>query len=349
MMNDQQQTRTDVSVPGVAYPIGIVASGDEIGLSELLDVISHKKLVIFLTTLIFLVGAVYMAIEADEIYRAEITVAPVDSASSGGNLQSLASSLGGLPGFGGLKDLAGGGATDSAKATAVLKSRAFLNEFIDDLNLKPQLFPDQWSEKRQEWIPLKEPQGMAKLIKSLRAALLPPKPEAILRDPSGKPSDWDAYKAFSEILFVEKQTDTGLTVVAIEWTDPVQAAEWANLLIQRINEHVKKEKARRAKESIEFLEDELKTTKLVGLQQTLYGLIEKQIHVIMLSEVQSEFAFSVLDPAVVPKERIRPQRAKMVMIGGVLGVLAGVFLAFLLFFFSASGHKKEASVSAVVD
>lgn len=68
------------------------------------------------------------------------------------------------------------------------------------------------------------------------------------------------------------------------------------------------------------------------MQSTFYKLIEEQTKSLMLAEVQEEFVFKVVDPAVVPEVQGGPQRTLIcvlsMLLGGMLGV-AGVLVNFV--------------------
>jgi uncharacterized protein involved in exopolysaccharide biosynthesis len=65
----------------------------------------------------------------------------------------------------------------------------------------------------------------------------------------------------------------------------------------------------------------------------------------MLANVQEEFAFRVIDPAVVPEVRSKPKRKLIVVLGGVLGGMFSIFLAFFLNFLRNQQESEEAPVS----
>ena len=46
----------------------------------------------------------------------------------------------------------------------------------------------------------------------------------------------------------------------------------------------------------------------------------------MLANVREEYAFKIIDPAVVPDMRSKPQRRKIVILGLLLGVVFGSLL-----------------------
>jgi uncharacterized protein involved in exopolysaccharide biosynthesis len=159
------------------------------------------------------------------------------------------------------------------------------------------------------------------------------------------PSAWDAYAVFSGILSISTDKKSGMVTLSIEWSDPQLAAKWANQLVVRLNKHLKTESVEQAEKSIQYLKDQLASTSVVDMQQILYRLIEKQSNTIMLANVQEEFAFRVIDPAVVPEVRSKPKRKLIVVLGGVLGGMFSIFLAFFLNFLRNQQESEEAPVS----
>src|SRR5690606_19017487 len=77
-------------------------------------------------------------------YRAEAVLAPTEESRASG----LPSGLSGLAGIAGLNL---GSGSSSAEALAMLRSRAFIEEFIEDNELLPVLFPEAWDSQAKQW------------------------------------------------------------------------------------------------------------------------------------------------------------------------------------------------------
>jgi len=92
--------------------------------------------------------------------------------------------------------------------------------------------------------------------------------------------------------------------------------------------------------NIKYLNEQIAATNVVELQRVMYDLVENETQTLMLANAREEYAFSVIDPAVAPEERISPQRRVMVMIGLVLGGVLGSALAFALHFWSLYGRRR---------
>jgi uncharacterized protein involved in exopolysaccharide biosynthesis len=60
----------------------------------------------------------------------------------------------------------------------------------------------------------------------------------------------------------------------------------------------------------------------------MYNLVETETKRLMLANSRSEYAFTVVDPAVVPELKFSPRRARIVVALTVIGGIFGCFVAF---------------------
>ncbi len=209
---------------------------------------------------------------------------------------ALASNLGGasapLSGrLGGLASLAGidvGRSGPGAQHTqAVLQSRRLVEEFISRNDLV--------------------------------GVLLPPGEDQTL---------WQAVRKFRESVVAMNHDDTdGTTTITVEWTDPAVAAEWANGLVALANEIIRAQALADSQRNVDYLKKQAETTNVVEMQRVMYELIQSETKNLMLANARADYAFTVIDPAVVPESRDRPKRRLMVATGLALGfILASLFV-----------------------
>ncbi len=192
--------------------------------------------------------------------------------------------------FGGLASLAGitlAGNGPSREAQAVLNSRYLAQEFIRRNALAPQL------------------------TKKAKTQSL-----------------WFAVQRFRDkVLKITQEKEKGTTSVAIKWDNPNAAARWANDYVALANEIVRTRALDDSSRNIRYLKEQIPKTDVVEIQRALYGLVENETKVNMLASTRKEYAFTVVDPAVAPEERVWPRRALIVVSGGFLGGVLGVLLA----------------------
>ena len=118
---------------------------------------------------------------------------------------------------------------------------------------------------------------------------------------------------------------------------------WANELVSRINHHEKQLAIKEAEKSIAYLKEQLAKTSVVEMQQAIYQLMEAQTKKIMLANVRDQYAFKVIDPAVVPEKKIKPNRKLIVVLGFMLGLVASIFVVFVRSSWATLSHKSESN------
>jgi uncharacterized protein involved in exopolysaccharide biosynthesis len=264
---------------------------DEIDLLELWrTLLKHKRLIIknsFIAA--FIVAAISLLIP--NVYRADVLLAPVQAEDvKAGGLASALGSLGGLASMAGIS-LGSGGSTE--ENLAVLQSKEFLWRFVQEEKLASVLF---------------EP--------GLLDNLLGAEP----------PGQWDVYRLFIEdkTLEVVINEETGLIAVAIQWSDPALAANWANTLVAKLNRYLAQQAIDRSTENLKYLNEELMRTQVEEMRKTLYDLIAAEQQKAMLANTQKDFAFKVIDRAVEPDKKVKPKRTIMVILAFMLAVFFSV-------------------------
>lgn len=291
---------------------------EEVDLRELFATLWAGKWLILAITCIFAAASLFYALYKPEIYQASVLLAPAqDSGSS-----RISNQLSGLASLAGV-NLGGGDANKTTIATEVLKSRAFLTDFIHSYNLSEELMAtESWDNAQQEW--------------EYRKEVFNPATEEWGTDEDGKslkPTDWDLVKTFKEKLSVIENKENGMVTVSLKSRSPSAAQKWVEWLVNDLNEHMRTQDIREAEASIDYLESKLRETNIAGMQQVFYQLIENETRTVMLANAQPEYVFKTIDPAVVPQEKIEPNRTLIVFLssasGGILGVFTVLFWAFI--------------------
>lgn len=292
---------------------------DEIDLRELFKALWKGKWIIIATTMVFAIGSVLYALSLPNIYKADTLLAPAES-SDGGGLAKMAGQLGGLASLAGINLGSGGQSSKTDLAVSVMKSRQFIDDFIQRHDLlvplmaakgwdlehnKLILDEDIYNAETGEW--LREPEG-------LRGA---------------KPSAQEAFEEFStRVLTVTQDQESGLYTVSVQHYSPYVAQQWVTWLTEDINQVMRERAIEETSKNLNYLETQLQKTAVADMQSTFYKLIEEQTKSRMLAEVQEEFIFKIVDPAVVPEEKASPKRALICVIGTLLGGILSV--AFVL-------------------
>lgn len=273
-------------------------SDNEVDLYELFGIIwSRKWLILIVCVTVGLLGLVFTLNLPNE-YRSEALLAPSEESNSAG-ISALSGQLGGLASIAGV-NLSDGGSNITI-ALEVLKSRAFIGEFIVDNSLKPAIMaPKGWDrgtntlvfdeslydDEKKKWVEDVGP----------------------LEDP--EPSLQKVYNKFiNEHLHINHDKETGFVKVAIAHYSPYLAKELVEKLITSLNNHMRENAVNEAQKSIDYLNLALSETEISGMRQVFYQLIEKQQQTKMLASVRDEYVFRTIDPAIIAEEKSSPKRA----------------------------------------
>lgn len=292
---------------------------DEIDIRDLLLVLWDGKIIISIITGIAALISVFYALIQPNFYVSATLLAPATQAQTG--INGLLGQYSGLANAAGISIPSGNNADQTQFAIHLMKSRAFINDFVERHNLLPDLMAiDKWEE------------GEGIIIYN----------NNIYDEETGnwfldgkasnnaKPEPLDIYDEFIGLLEINQSIDTGYVTVSIKHQSPVLASKWVNLLIEDINNAVRKRRVDEASRSIEYLQMQITETRLSELQSVFFQLIQKQTETMMLAEVRREYVFTTIDPAIVPKNKSEPNRKLIVIFGSMIAVVISSFYVLFL-------------------
>lgn len=292
------------------------AGEQEADLRDVLGMIWRGKWIVMFSAAVFAVLSVIVALSLPNIYQSEVTLAPTEEASGGGMAQ-MAGQLGGLASLAGV-NLGQQQADKTTMALEILKSRAFITDFVERHEILPELMA------AESWSPSNGLEYNAELYDAESRSWKTKDGKSL------KPTSWQFVKSFrKQHLTVTRADDSGLVFVAINHLSPVVAQHWAKWLVEDINKTMRTRDIEEAERSLEYLNNELQRTSLSNMQQVFYQLIEKQTQTIMLANVRPEYIFQVIDPAVIPEQKAKPSRALICIVGTFLGGLMGLLIVFI--------------------
>lgn len=284
-LSQSREVNREPSGKQETYPVG----SREPSFIDLVAIVWEGRFRIALSTIVCGLISVAYAMLATPIYESRVVMVPADEKAVGG-ISALSGQLGGLASLAGIEF--GGGASKTATALEIVNSYAFQSDFIEGEDLKKALLYERWDSGDLSWV-------------------------------DGEPTLQDAVKRLRENLTVVTDKTSGTTTLIFRWVDAGLAAEWANELVERLNNTVRSRDIREARSAVAYLKERLPSATDVDLRATLYRLIEAQTRTIMLANVRQEYVFQVVDPAYPSEQRVRPRRSLVVVLGVFCGILLG--------------------------
>lgn len=274
-----------------------------------------KWFIVVFTGLVCAATVLY-AIKLPNVYRASAIYLPKGADDAGG-LSQLAGQFGGLASMAGI-NIGGGGADKTAAALEFMKSRAFLQAFIEKRDLfVPILAAEGWDQASKKLILIPELYDEAKQ-EWVRAA--PPGFQVI-------PTAWEAYDTLNKMIKVNEQSKKGFISIELEFYSPELAAKWLGWLVEDLNAYWKAREHAQTQKSIAFLTKQAEEAQLSELRSVFYQLIAEQTKTTILSEVSDEVLFQTVAPIVVPEQKSAPSRALICIIGALIGGVLSVILS----------------------
>jgi len=247
----------------------------------------------------FVLGGVLLAYLLPKSYRAEALLAPNRDVATDAGGASMLGSLGSIASLSGLLDQ---GQTITGEAIATLRSRAFLQAFIEENNLLPELYKKRWDPVGRKW-----------------------KADVIV-----VPTAARAWKDFrDDVLRIEEVRGKDMYEVSVEWGDPKLPSVWLNALIRRLNQEMRAREMKEANDVLQFLKTQVEGTATVEIRAALFRLSESQLRRAAMASVRQDYAFRVIDPPF-PSDLdqfVSPRRVILIALSIILGFAAALVAA----------------------
>jgi len=232
------------------------------------------------------------------VFKADALLVPSDEV-LGLNQNSIAGGLGGLASLVGL----GGMGNRANESLAVLKSRALTSAYIQANDLLPIIFYDRWDSNAHKWKSDKKDKV---------------------------PTLEDGYTAFDKsIRLVVENRKTGLINVSVTWRDPKLAKQWVDGLVNSANDLLRREAIERSTANLEYLQKVLDKTAVVTMRDTIGKLVESELKKQMMATGNKDYAFRIVDPAVIPEHKVAPKRSIFAVFGAAFGSLIWLLIVSL--------------------
>ena len=213
--------------------------------------------------------------------------------------ESSSSALGGLASLAGIQLPQSN--NKSISSLAMLNSRTFLKSFIEEYELKPNLFPDQWLVEAKKWS-------------------------------DKEPSDIAAIGELKKILDIKK-IEGGLVEIGVTSYDPKLSESVANNIIFYFNNYMRKDAIEESEQLIKFLEKEVVNSSLSEIRNRIFGLIKENIAEKSLANVRQEFVYKIIDKAYESNSPSFPNKLQISFIGIFLGLFIAAFTSAFLYFY----------------
>ena len=282
---------------------------------RIIKLIFNKKITITTITLISMLLSLAFALSLPNIYKSEALLAPANQE------ESLSSRLGELSSLSGFPGLNIGYSNDKKSTEAIERIQSFhffSGHILPFIKLEDLIAVKAWNTQNDEVMYKKN--------------IFDKSSNTWIRDVSYPlkkiPSAQEAYKVYLDILTVNLDKNTSFVSIAIEHQSPKLAQDWVDIIVRQINQVMRDIDYQLAKKHIDYLIEAENTIKVQSVKESISRLLESQMNILMLSNSNDSYIFTLIDPPLIPEKKLRPSRLIICLIGTLLGMmLSFIFIA----------------------
>lgn len=294
---------------------------------SLLLLVRNIKLISIITSIFGLLSVIF-ALSLTDQYTARATLTQSDDQKN--DLAGLSSSFSSLSSIAGV-NLKDGGADKTQIFIEVLRSYKFFNNILDK-NIESVL------------VPIVATQSIDKISREpiINTEIYNYEKQEFIGE---IPSRQELYKIYLEsILTVNRDKKTDIVTIGVTHKSPVFAAFLTDKLILEVNEYMRKDDMNDAIDALDYLSSELDKKTNQVIQNTIAGLMEKQLQKKMVSQIRSQYTLKYIEPPYAPERKSRPFRALICIFITSLG-----FILACLYILSNSIYKriKEKNIDSI--
>jgi len=288
-------------------------SEHDINLNDIFITLWKAKIFIFIITTICSIAAVSYALYLPDIYKSSSILAPTQQSVEGSRFDGSLSGIASLAGI----NLPSSEGDITLEATQTLTSyKFFVENILPNIYLPNLMAVKSWNRGSNTII-----YDDAIFNSTNEEWLRAPKPP---RGP--KPSNQEAYEAFSKIFTLNINEETLFYTISVEHQSPYIAKEWADLLIRSINETLREDKKNRTTLSINYLNKQVAKIGFTEVKTALAQLIQRETEKLMTIESNPDYIFKQIDPPIVSELKSKPARALISIIGFIFGLFLGAII-----------------------
>ena len=294
------------------------SSYDEtIDLSQVILSLWKNKVLILVVSIMFAVASVLYALSLPNIYVSKTHLVPQVENSSVSSSLGAYSNLAGMAGI----SLGSDGDNLSMEAMARIKSFDFFSsQFLPKIKLEDLLAVESWNRKTNT-ITYKEKlfdDAAKKWIREVKA------PKSII------PSNQEAFREYKKIISVTEDKKTKYVTLSIRHQSPYVAQNWVSIIVENINESMRKETKDISDQSITFLNEKYEETSVNDLRKAIAELIDAQMQKLMFASVRNDYVYKTIESPLVPELKSSPNRAVICIVGTLIGFFLSIILVLII-------------------
>lgn len=293
---------------------------NEIKFEDIFNVIWSGKYLIIAFFTFFSITSIFYTLSLPDKYQSSSLLMPTSQESEIGNMANSFSGIAGLAGV----TLGSGDISKKDIGLQIIKSRSFVSNFIERRGILIDLMASEGWDRDADQVIINQNLYDSKSSKWVRKVSYPQ---------TKKPSNQEAYDHWTNKVFsMSEDPKTKFITISITHHSPNIAKNWANWLVNDINEYIRTADVKESDLIIEYLESELKKNIPDELKSLLFNIISSKMEVKMLAFSRDQYLFKTLDSPIAPEKKTSPNRAMICILITLLGSILGVITVLFRFY-----------------
>ena len=144
------------------------------------------------------------------------------------------------------------------------------------------------------------------------------------------PSNQEAFREYKKIISVTEDKKTKYVTLSIRHQSPYVAQNWVSIIVDNINESMRKETKDISDQSITFLNEKYEETSVNDLRKAIAELIDAQMQKLMFASVRNDYVYKTIESPLVPELKSSPNRAVICIVGTLIGFFLSIILVLII-------------------
>jgi len=295
---------------------------DEINAKEVFFALWSSKILIILMVTIFAVGSVIYSLSIPNKFTSSSLLKMSDNNSrpSSNSSMDMIGSIAGL-------NLSAAGSSKSSLIIETIESRDFLKHLLTFDKVLPSIVAIQSYDNET-----------GELI--FDDSIYDQKNNTFTSDPEKRPTFHKTFLTYNNMIKVST-TNTGYIYLSVTHLSPKFAYELLNLIISEVNSLSRARVLQESKDSLNFLYNQLTETNEIEIRNSINQIIGSELRRQMLAEVKKNYLINPLDKPFVPEMKSSPNRARICILGTILGFFLSILISLVKYYGFSSRRYKE--------
>jgi len=191
--------------------------------------------------------------------------------------------------------------SEADKALAIMKTRKFIQEYVDKYNYTPYLTAvEKWVRTSNEVI-------FSERYSKDRGWL------------DTEPDIFEIKKSLLSRVKIAQDNVSNFYSISMTHESPYIAKEMLENLVNELNKLMQQKAIASSELNVQYLQRELSNVNNLDFRQTLLKLVEAELQQVMIARVHQDFVFIIEDPAVLKMQHSYPNYFLMLIISIFIG------------------------------